>query len=212
MVKSLPAMRETWVWSLGWEDLLEEGMATHSSFLALENPRGQRSLAGHCPWGHKESDTTKQVSTRLVKRESVEEISISGSLRQDLLSEMWVSPIINILNQSALQIQNMWNLFPPWHSLSPDQSSLLLIISATISKKQLFWFGNIYQDIIILPPPPMILNSYPCIHIHTNTPSNKGQTKLRFLHVSPQPVLNGFSIFPPPGVSQAIRNDVLSSL
>ena len=31
MVKNLPAMWETWVWSLGWEDSLEEGMATHSS-------------------------------------------------------------------------------------------------------------------------------------------------------------------------------------
>ena len=34
MVKNLPAMRETWVQSLGWEDPLEEGMATHSSILA----------------------------------------------------------------------------------------------------------------------------------------------------------------------------------
>ena len=33
-VKNLPAMWETWVWSLGWEDPLEEGMATHSSILA----------------------------------------------------------------------------------------------------------------------------------------------------------------------------------
>ena len=33
-VKSLPAMQETWVQSLGWEDPLEEGMATHSSILA----------------------------------------------------------------------------------------------------------------------------------------------------------------------------------
>ena len=33
-VKNLPAVRETWVQSLGWEDLLEEGMATHSSILA----------------------------------------------------------------------------------------------------------------------------------------------------------------------------------
>ena len=29
----------------------------------LENPQGQRNLAGHSPWGHKESDTTKQLST-----------------------------------------------------------------------------------------------------------------------------------------------------
>jgi len=32
--KSLPAMQETWVRSLGWEDPLEKGMATHSSTLA----------------------------------------------------------------------------------------------------------------------------------------------------------------------------------
>ena len=38
LVKNLPAMWETWVQSLGWEDPLEEGMATHSSILALENP------------------------------------------------------------------------------------------------------------------------------------------------------------------------------
>ena len=34
MVKNLPAMWETWVWFLGREDPLEEGMATHSSILA----------------------------------------------------------------------------------------------------------------------------------------------------------------------------------
>ena len=34
LVKNLPAIRETWVQSLGWEDPLEEGMATHSSILA----------------------------------------------------------------------------------------------------------------------------------------------------------------------------------
>ena len=33
-VKRLPAMRETWIQSLGWEDLLEKEMATHSSTLA----------------------------------------------------------------------------------------------------------------------------------------------------------------------------------
>ena len=36
MVKNLPAMREIWVRSLGWEDLLEKGMATHSTS-GLEN-------------------------------------------------------------------------------------------------------------------------------------------------------------------------------
>ena len=38
MVKNLPAKRKTWVRSLGWEDSLEEGMATHSSILAWRIP------------------------------------------------------------------------------------------------------------------------------------------------------------------------------
>ena len=38
MVKNLPAMQETWIQSLGWEDALEEGMATHSSILAWRIP------------------------------------------------------------------------------------------------------------------------------------------------------------------------------
>ena len=37
-VKNLPAMWETWVRSLGWEDPLEEGMATHSRILAWRIP------------------------------------------------------------------------------------------------------------------------------------------------------------------------------
>ena len=39
MVKNLPAMQETWVWSLSQEDPLEKEMATHSSILAWEIPR-----------------------------------------------------------------------------------------------------------------------------------------------------------------------------
>ena len=37
-VKNLPAMQESWVWSLGQEDPLEEGMATHVSILAWRTP------------------------------------------------------------------------------------------------------------------------------------------------------------------------------
>ena len=38
LVKNLSAMQETWVLSLGWEDPLEKGMATHSSILAWRIP------------------------------------------------------------------------------------------------------------------------------------------------------------------------------
>ena len=37
MVKNSPAMQETWVQSMGWEDPLEKGMATHPKFSCLEN-------------------------------------------------------------------------------------------------------------------------------------------------------------------------------
>ena len=52
LVKNLPAMREIWVWSLGWEGSLEEGMATHSSILAwripwTEQPGGLQSMGSH---------------------------------------------------------------------------------------------------------------------------------------------------------------------
>ena len=38
VVKNLPAMQKTWVQSLGWEDPLEKGMATHSGILAWRIP------------------------------------------------------------------------------------------------------------------------------------------------------------------------------
>ena len=51
LVKNLPAMCETWVPSLGWEDPVERGKATHSSIVAW-------GISWTCPWGHKEPDMT----------------------------------------------------------------------------------------------------------------------------------------------------------
>ena len=51
-------LQEMQVQSLGQEDPLEEGMATHSSVHTWES-HGQRRLAGHSPYGHKESDMTE---------------------------------------------------------------------------------------------------------------------------------------------------------
>ena len=61
VVKNLPAMQklqETWVWSLGWEDLLKEEMATNSHNLARIIPWTEKP-GGLCPWGHKELDMTE---------------------------------------------------------------------------------------------------------------------------------------------------------
>ena len=53
LVKNLPALRETWVQSLGWKDTLEKEMATHSSILTWKIPWTQEPGAGYSPWGHR---------------------------------------------------------------------------------------------------------------------------------------------------------------
>ena len=59
-LKNLPAIRETWVRSMGWEDSVEKEVATHSSILPGES-HGWRSLVGYSPQCHKESDTTERL-------------------------------------------------------------------------------------------------------------------------------------------------------
>ena len=61
-VKNLPAVQETWVQSLSWEDPLEEGMATHSSILPGEFPWTEE-LGGLQSKGVQESYTTEWLST-----------------------------------------------------------------------------------------------------------------------------------------------------
>ena len=59
MVKNLPVMQETWVRSLGWEDL-EEGTATHSSILAWRIPM-ERGAWQATVYGVAELDMTEQL-------------------------------------------------------------------------------------------------------------------------------------------------------
>ena len=65
MVKSPPAMWETWVHSLGWEDPLEEGIATHSSILAWRIPMDREAW-----WAtvHRvaESDATERLMLSVI--------------------------------------------------------------------------------------------------------------------------------------------------
>ena len=78
-------MRETQVQSLGWEDPLEKEMATHSSIIAWRI-RGQRSLVSYSPRGHKESDTTEQLTPSL----SLSSWITALSWRRDLHSKITV--------------------------------------------------------------------------------------------------------------------------
>ena len=81
MVKNPPAMQKTWVRYLGWEDSLEEGMATHSSILARRIPMDRGALSGYGPWGRKESDTTEWTKHSICDI-NITDISLMGySLR-----------------------------------------------------------------------------------------------------------------------------------
>ena len=60
-VKNLPAMQETRVRSRGREDPLEKEVATHSNILAWRNPWTEEP-GGYSSRGHKESDTTEQLT------------------------------------------------------------------------------------------------------------------------------------------------------
>ena len=90
MVKKPPVMQETWVQSLGREDLLEEGMEPTPVFLPEES-HGQRSLTGFSSWGCKESDTAEGLSTTQhstnQKEKSVEDRICS------LLASLWICSI-----------------------------------------------------------------------------------------------------------------------
>ena len=66
MVKHLPAVRETQVRSLGWEDPLEKEMATHTSTRTWKIPWTEE-LVGYSPWGRKELDMTEQLHFHFLK-------------------------------------------------------------------------------------------------------------------------------------------------
>ena len=64
-VKNPPAVREIWVGRTSWRRVWPP-----TPISCLENPHGQRSLAGYSPWGRKESDTTGGLSTWHLRRRS----------------------------------------------------------------------------------------------------------------------------------------------
>ena len=84
-------MKKTRVWSLGWKDPLEKEMATTPVFLPGE-PHRQRSLVSYSPWGHKESDTTEELT-----------LSLSNTNWASLVTQM-------VKNQPAMREAWVWSL------------------------------------------------------------------------------------------------------
>ena len=62
MVKNLPLRQETWIWSRGRDWSQGEGNGSPLHYSSLGKAHGQKSLSGHSPWVHKESDVTEILS------------------------------------------------------------------------------------------------------------------------------------------------------
>ena len=126
MVKNPPAMLETWVWSLGWKDPLEEGMATHSSIPAWRIPMDReswRTVNGIV----KKLDMTEQLSTyshiTYIKFSHPSDWYLSCHFLQLSLSSAWVclGHIYNILNLLPLGIYHTIFFLHTYSSASPSK-------------------------------------------------------------------------------------------
>ena len=72
MIKNLTAMQETQVESLSWDDLLEKGMATQFSILALPGEfHWMRSLVGYSPCRNKNLDTTEWLAYTMISYKDI---------------------------------------------------------------------------------------------------------------------------------------------
>ena len=101
MVKSLPAVKKIWVWSLGQEDALEKGMAIHSSILAwripwTEDPGGLQSS----PWCQKKLDTTEHLTL------SSCECDRCGSLASLIFLKLYITELIFVVYDTCEN--NLW--------------------------------------------------------------------------------------------------------
>ena len=121
MVKNPPAMQETGVWSLGWEDLFEMVMATHSSILAwriqwTEEPGGTMVLqrVGH-DWVTKHSSAST-ISFMLITLQSTSLALISSwSFRVSPLKDTCFQIHHSCKQNSFFSLQKSFLIFWPWH-------------------------------------------------------------------------------------------------
>ena len=85
-VKTLSAMLETRVQSLGWEDPWRREWQPTLVFLLGES-HGLRSLAGYSSWSHKESETTKQLTLSLLSPNAIYSLNVITKLPMAFFSQ-----------------------------------------------------------------------------------------------------------------------------
>ena len=144
LVKSLPAMREAWVRSPGWEDTLEKGRLPTVVFW----PGNFHGL--YSPWGHKESNTTEQLS--LLSFNLILSLWLVFVTHVVMGLKTHICPIVisrNTLKSSA-RAQSCPALCAPVDS-SPPGSSVLGVLQARILDGLPFPFPGDLPDLGIEP-------------------------------------------------------------
>ena len=119
-LKNLPAMWETWDWTLNWEDPLERGMTIHSYILAWRIPWTEEPGRLHySPWGCKESDMTKQLTQRYSNRH----------LEKKLLEQQtsWDIYTVILMNFWMLNVDELWEWETSRATVLGDPTTLLWI-------------------------------------------------------------------------------------
>ena len=125
LVKNPPAMQDTWVRPLGWEDSLEEGMATHSSILTWRIPmdRGAWRAAVH---GVTKSDRTKRLST-LIKEgfPCARTVHVGRVLNRRVLSLLsWSSFLFgDAENKQNKLVNNLKNEYIKWCVMKKEMAT-----------------------------------------------------------------------------------------
>ena len=108
-VKNSPAIKETWVWSLGG------GQGNPLQYSCLENPHGQRSLAGYSPWSRKGSHMTDQLSTRSTALFRLGS-GVLGQTQLILTGAGWSrwlicegSPLLHVFSHAPTEVAQKWS-------------------------------------------------------------------------------------------------------
>ena len=110
--KNPPAMQETWVWFLSWQDLLEKGKATPTSVFWPGEFHGRYS-----PWGCKKSDTTEWLS---LSRIMVHKLYLKKFYYTSKSHVFFVWPSVSSAADrvNKMKIKNWPLIFAKWHHLT----------------------------------------------------------------------------------------------
>ena len=140
MVKNPPTMRETWVWSLGWEDTLEKGMATRSSILAWRIPWTEKS-GGLQTMGSQRARHTEGTFTFNSWSNGAQWACTVPHGRRTEAVVRWIHNTSQ--EQSPVAREALWVLL---QSLSPPRPECHGVLQAATDPSAWWWGGGCYPQ------------------------------------------------------------------